>query len=147
VQKKSKKSVIIFLMILAVLLALRIYMSPEARVRRIVTQNQEELQQIAEDTLDGNAQDYKSSKNDGVFTSENGYRIVQFYLTGFGLGSATSYTGFIYSPDDRPVCYQNMDFELQQLDDETWEWEEDGSDNGGTVKKIADKWYYYKAWF
>ena len=133
---------------LAVILSFGIYTlnRPEARIRRTVVKHQEELREIAEEALRGSVKDYPGVRNEGVFESENEYKIVQFYLTGFGLVPSAVYYGFYFSPEDRPVCYQNMDFPLEQTVEGSWEWT-DGTDNGGITKRITENWYYYEAWF
>ena len=42
------------------------------------------------------------------------HSMVEFMISGFGLGSATSYYGCYYSPDDVPLAFQNMDVKLTQ---------------------------------
>ena len=122
------------------------YNNAERRIRRTVLNHQDELTEIAVNTLSGSKEDYKGILNEGIFESEDGYRIVQFYVTGFGLVPSASYEGFYYSPDDIPVSYQNAGYDLEQTAEDTWEWSDD-TDNGGITKRITENWYYYKAWF
>lgn len=74
------------------------------------------------------------------------HSMVEFLISGSGLGSATSYYGCYYSPDDVPLAFQNMDVTLTQCGHDSWKWSGKG-DNRGKTMKIMDHWYYFEATF
>lgn len=81
-----------------------------------------------------------------VNTWEGEHEMVEFLLSGFGLGSATSYYGCYYSPDDVPLTFQNGNERLTQCGHDSWKWSGRGDNQGRTVK-IMDNWYYFEASF
>lgn len=72
--------------------------------------------------------------------------IVEFEVDGFGFGSATSYNGFYYSPDDVPMGFQGALLDLTETSS-GWSWQEENGDNHQTIEKICDHWYWYEAHF
>lgn len=74
------------------------------------------------------------------------HQMVEFLISGFGLGSATSYYGCYYSPDDVPLTFQNGNEKLTQCGHDSWKWQGKG-DNQGKTMKIMDHWYYFEASF
>ena len=83
---------------------------------------------------------------ESVDTWPGEHTMVEFMISGFGLGSATSYYGCYYSPDDVPLAFQNMDVKLTQCGHDSWKWSAEG-DNAGKTMKIMDNWYYFEASF
>ena len=81
---------------------------------------------------------------EGVFPGEA--PIVQFSSGGWGLVPSGTYHGFYYSESGRPAAYQNVDLELVPVSDTEWTWT-DGTDNGGSTRRISEHWFSYKAWF
>lgn len=118
----------------------------EQRIERFVTSNQAALEKIALDQLSGKgtAGEYQGVKVEGVLPGE--HKIVQFLFDAAGFVPSSTYYGFYYSEDDVPVAYANADNALTTVSEKEWAWD-DGTDNGGVTKKIAEHWYYYKAWF
>ena len=118
----------------------------EQKITRFINSNQANLEEIAMNCLNGNetTDTYKGVVVEGVYPGE--HRIVQFYFDGTGLVPSTTYYGFYYSEDAVPVAFQNINIELVSTADNQWVWD-DGTDNGGLTKKIAENWFYYKAWF
>lgn len=72
--------------------------------------------------------------------------IVEFAVGGSGFGSATSYTGFYYSPEDIPLGFQGAVLDLTESA-HGWTWQEENSDNRQIIEKICDHWYWYEAHF
>lgn len=71
--------------------------------------------------------------------------MIEFDISGFGLGPATSYYGIYYSVDGVPLPYQNIDVLLTQ-NGEVWEWRAAG-DNHGATRHIEGNWYSFEAHF
>lgn len=144
--KKQNKIVIVATLILLTICVVNFISNPENRIKNFIKQNNEELVIIAKSYLnsDMTIKSYKGVEVEQVFNGKND--IVQFYYSGVGISPASKYYGFYYSPDDKPVAYQNVKFKLTSISDDEWEWS-DGTDNGGRTKRIMKNWYYYEAWF
>lgn len=72
--------------------------------------------------------------------------MVEFLLSGWGIGSDTRYYGCYYSPGDVPLPFQNAPVVLTQDGHNKWTWSA-GGDNSGSTSKIQDHWYYFEASF
>mgnify|MGYP007061432217 CR=1 FL=1 len=72
--------------------------------------------------------------------------VVEFYSTGYGIVSASIYTGIYYASSDKPIGFQGFADELT-WNKKGWEWKEANGDNWYYTEKIADHWYYYEAGF
>lgn len=106
------------------------------------------MEDIALEHLNGDetVTEYKGIEVKGMYSGE--HPIVQFYYSGTGIVTSSTYYGFYYSKDDVPAAFQNGAYELVPASDSEWAWEEDeGTDNGGLTKRITDNWFYYEAWF
>lgn len=68
--------------------------------------------------------------------------MTEFILISYG----DTYYGCYFSPDDVPLCFQNVDLQLTQQGNRTWKWMEEG-DNYGETSRIRKCWYYFKASF
>ena len=79
-----------------------------------------------------------------VNTWRGEHTMIEFLISGFGSGSASSYYGCYYSPDDVPLAFQNMDVNLTQCGHDSWKWSGEGDNHGKTIK-IMDHWYYFEA--
>ena len=71
--------------------------------------------------------------------------MVEFTLSGWGIGSGTRYYGCYYSPDGVPLPFQNSGEALTQDGHDYWVWNDGG--NHGATQKIKDNWYYFEASF
>ena len=73
--------------------------------------------------------------------------VVEFYCGGVGMGSATAYVGFYYSPnDDMAVLWcAPQDAELLSPSGDGYEWHE--GDNTYYTEHICGNFYYYSATF
>ena len=146
---KYKKTIVIVLLLLVISVPVVLFASstPYKRIERYVNSLGGKLEQTCEFYLE---QGYVNQSGDetvdvmGIYGDTN--KIVQFNYSGFGMGSATTYYGFYYSPSDVPVPYCNDDYALTETTAEKWTWNGDG-DNGGKIQKIRDHVYYYEAWF
>lgn len=72
--------------------------------------------------------------------------IVEFAIGSSGFGSAASYTGFYYSPEDVPLGFQGAVLDLTESA-RGWTWQEETGDNRQTIEKICENWYWYEARF
>lgn len=72
--------------------------------------------------------------------------MVEFTTGGFGIASASFYSGVYYSADGDPKPFQNSDNELIP-DGDGWVWQEADSDNHGETYPLGDGWYTFSASF
>lgn len=72
--------------------------------------------------------------------------MMEFMLSGWGIGSGTRYYGCYYSPDDVPLAFQNYGTALTQDGPESWTWTGEG-DNHGATQRIQENWFYFEAYF
>lgn len=121
-------------------------LTPYKRINHYINRNHENMELACEGYLVYGETDkeYDGIEIQGIFGLDK--KIVQFYYTGFGIAPSSKYYGFYYSPEDIPACYCNDRFHLNEITNDEWSWNGDG-DNGGIIRKIRDKWYYYEAWF
>ena len=111
-----------------------------------VQKNNMELSQFTEDIISSDG------RNDGL--TYNGWNvsyweetgIVEFLVKARGLGSQTSYEGFYFSPDDKPMGFQGAEIEFKE-DNAGWRWEESGGDNWNYTERIMENWYWYEMHF
>lgn len=146
---KRKRTIIIalLLLVLSVPIIYSTFFTPYKRIERFVNDLGGKLNHGCEFYLEQgyvNPSGGKPVDVMGIYGDTN--KIVQFYYSGFGMGSATKYYGYYYSPNDVPVPYCNDDYVLMETSAEEWTWNGDG-DNGGIIKKIRNNVYYYEAWF
>lgn len=73
-------------------------------------------------------------------------QMVEFTVSGWGIGSATSYSGFYYSPEDALLGFQWTPVTFRP-DGDGWRWEEPDGDNWEYVEKIKDNWYWFEMHF
>lgn len=115
-------------------------------VRSIVLKYEEALRQSAEEELKsgGAAQDISlpGIKEVMYLTHDNGSPIVM-YETGYsGFASQTSYYGFYYSPENRPLGFCGEELSLPE-EVIAFQYEMEG-DNWYGTEKITDNWFYYE---
>ncbi len=144
--KKLKKWALILLVLGLALALWRFAADRERAVARFVRHHQTQLTELAEGWLAAGTGDrrFKGVEVEGICPGE--HPIVQFFYGGWGIVPSSTYYGFFYSPDDVPVSYQNSSAPVRPDGEDRWTWSGEG-DNGGVVRKLADKWYYYEAWF
>ncbi len=117
------------------------------QINNFVNENSMELEEIAKNSLNNTLKDlkYKNVKIEGQYSGD--HEIVQFLYNAVGIVPSSGYYGFYYSPDDKPATFQNVDFPLNAIGNDEWEWSEVGTDNRGKTIRIKECWYYYEAWF
>ncbi|SHE91929.1 hypothetical protein SAMN02745784_02215 [Tissierella praeacuta DSM 18095] len=71
---------------------------------------------------------------------------IDFYYNGYGIASNTTYIGFYYISEDKPIGFQGYPKNLNQRG-KGWQWKELSGDNWYYTEKIADHWYYYESDF
>lgn len=81
-----------------------------------------------------------------VNTWDGAHPMMEFTLSGWGIGSDIRYYGCYYSPEDVPLPFQKADVPLTQEVTGIWTWVGEG-DNRGSTQKIKDNWYYFEAAF
>lgn len=140
-----KKIGILFLVIVAVMITGRESLKEQKKdIGKFVLENESELENIAEQYLSGEGEpDFEGVKGIRYFPGE--LPIVEFETGGSGMVSCSTYYGFYYSPEDKPVAFMGSEEPLIQEED-GWMWKSEG-DNHGHTSKITDKWYYYDASF
>lgn len=144
---KKKRIWIVIILLFLCLIALTVWSrSSQPGISLFVTLHQRDLEEIAASRLaqSGTSDRYRGIKVEGLFPGES--PIVQFSTVGFGLVPSAAYWGFYYSESGQPAAYQNADLELVPVSDNEWTWT-DGTDNGGSTRRIDAHWFTYKAWF
>lgn len=84
-------------------------------------------------------------------TAYNGWQVscypvvgmVEFVTKGTGVGSSTTYEGFYYSEDDRPIGFQGTEAGFVP-DDTGWSWEKENGDNRERTERISARWYWFQ---
>ena len=89
-----------------------------------------------------------TEKLKGVKEVDSDTEIIDVYCGVTGLGSATSYYGFYYSPDGLPKCRSEFGrIELLEPDGNGFSIKYYEGDNRYYTEKIRDNFYYYEAHF
>ena len=74
--------------------------------------------------------------------------MVEFWTGGWGLVPSSTYKGFYYSADDTHKVFSVANGDTVSIkihgDYATWT---DGTDNHGTSRRIAEKWFWFEASF
>lgn len=109
-----------------------------------VCEKEEELLKAIEDG------DFSTFENKGFIKSiDAGETCVDFLCGGAGFGSATSYAGFYYSPNDDMTaiwCAPSSEDFLTPSGN-GFEWQEQNGDNWYYTENICGHFYYYEASF
>lgn len=101
---------------------------------------------------DINEKNFTNTENlKGVQDVYSDTEIIDVYCGGTGLGSATSYYGFYYSPDGMPKnswCGSGFgNLEALQPDGDGFSIKNSNDDNCYYTEKIRDNFYYYESHF
>lgn len=119
--------------------------STKQSITKTVQENSVYLEEIAEKIIENKKVDDISFKNCEINywqTSD----MVEFIVNKGGIGSSSEYSGFYYSPDDKPLGFQGTEVVFTEYEN-GWKWNESGGDNWEYTEKIADKWYYFEMHF
>ena len=81
-----------------------------------------------------------------ITETEEDPRIIEYTLSGRGLGPSTSYCGFYYSEDDTPASFHGYGTSLTEISDSEWKWTGEG-DNHGYTRRLEKNWFYFEASF
>lgn len=116
----------------------------KADVFEFVHNNEDELLKAIEN------EDFSAFENQGFIKDiDANNRVVDFSCGGAGLGSATSYVGFYYTPDNNMTavwCAPGSSSLLTPYG-KGFKWQEPKGDNRYYVEHICGKFYYYEASF
>lgn len=112
---------------------------PQIQVERQFVQDLPQLTKSAQAILSGEEMSPPEGWEAGAFEGT-----VCFDYGGRGIGSATSYWGVCYVPEDEPVGFQGLSMEEAVLQGDGWLWEEQDGDNRCYVQRLAPCWYYFK---
>lgn len=153
IRKRGKRVVRLGIGVFLVLL-LASQLHYEKRIQKFVLRNEEELTEFTKNYLAVEQRERRHMFEE--WKEENGYSVqltglfpedvVAFYMGGFGLVPSAVYYGFYYSPEDIPVGTGEGQLVKAEEDSACWSWQGYG-DNGGEIRRIKPKWYYYKCWF
>ena len=146
---EKRKTILICFACILVVIAISVffvYKDANPTVINYVKRNSTELMNYAESVIKDNNYNSTATYNgwDVSYWAES--NMVEFLVKGSGLGSATTYEGFYYSPDDKPIGFQgaDVDFEKENIG---WRWEDSTGDNWNYTEKIIDRWYWFKMSF
>lgn len=146
--EKHKKTVfwvgILLLLILSV--AFLGYRCSKWGIVRHIRYNGGDLEQLAQRVISaGEVSPDMKYRHYSISYWEEG-KMVEFTVSGWGIGSQTSYSGFYYSPEDKLLGFQWVPVTFQP-DGDGWRWEEPDGDNWEYVEKIKDNWYWFEMHF
>jgi hypothetical protein len=116
----------------------------KADVFEFVCDNEDELLKAIEN------EDFSAFENQGFIKDiDVNNRVVDFSCGGAGLGSATSYVGFYYTPDNNmtAVWCAPANSSLLTPYRKGFKWQEPNGDNRYYVEHICGNFYYYEASF
>lgn len=115
-------------------------------ISEYVNENILDLEQIVLEKINNTeGKNLKEIKGINVYENVNNV-IVQFETGGKGLVPSSTYYGFYYSKMNIPVSFDNSNFELEQISDDKWCWQDVG-DNYGITIRIRENWFYFEASF
>lgn len=115
-------------------------------ISEYVNENILDLEQIVLDKINNNEfKNLNEIKSVNVYENDDNV-IVQFETGGKGLVPSSTYYGFYYSKINIPVSFDNSNFELEQINDDKWKWQDVG-DNYGITIRIRENWFYFEASF
>jgi len=146
---KKRKTVLICFAGLLVLISVFVFVynkDVKPTVINYVLRNSEELVQYAESVIENNSYNSTAEYNgwDVSYWAES--NMVEFLVKGSGFGSATTYEGFYYSPNDKPIGFQGTDVDFTK-ENTGWRWKDGNGDNWNYTEKIIDRWYWFKVGF
>ena len=108
-----KKSKWIWIVLTAILIiAILAVSNPQIRTNIFVRLYHEQIEEGLRMNAGVPADDAVLFGYESVNTWPGEHTMVEFLISGFGLGSASSYYGCYYSPDDVPLAFQNMDVKM-----------------------------------
>lgn len=122
------------------------YFGSQASISLKVKNSESKLTKMAVAIKDSKSADGYSFSGVHAINYWDNCEMVDFWCSGCGLGSATSYSGFYYSPKDIPLGFQGTDMDFMESGS-GWKYQEAGGDNCYYTEKITDNWYYYKMFF
>lgn len=117
-----------------------------ASIRRFVKSNSVELTQYAQNMIKTGSNGECETYGDYEVTYWADTDMVEFILRKHGMGSASVYEGFYYSPDDTPLGFQGNQVDFT-TSDSGWTWEESNGDNCEYTEKILEHWYWFEFHF
>jgi len=144
--KKNILICFVFILVLALVAVFLLCRNSKPLVINYIYKHHTELEQFAESIIVNNHYNMSSTYNgwEVYYWQEND--MVEFVVRRRGIVSASTYEGFYYSPDDRPIGFQGRELEFTEGPD-GWRWEEIGGDNWNYTEKVAEKWYWFKMSF
>lgn len=148
--KKSrsiKRMTVIGIVFILLVIAVASFVSGKsASIRRFVKSNSVELTQYAQNMIKTGSNGECETYGDYEVTYWADTDMVEFVLRKHGMGSASVYEGFYYSPNDTPLGFQGNQVDFI-TSDSGWTWEESNGDNWEYTEKILEHWYWFKFHF
>lgn len=145
-KKRIFIGLVLALLVVCGVIIFGVFNKPESKVFSFVKDNKSNLEQLVKDVDKKKESKSNKYKLDEVYETSDDY-MVQFSYDVNELITSGKYYGYYYSKEDRPHSFQNQVEKLSKVDENTWEWKEKGSDNGGRTRRICKNWFYYEAWF
>lgn len=146
--KKHKKTAfrLGILLLLVLVVCFLGYRDSKWEIMRHIRNNGGDLEQLAQRVISaGEVSPDMKYRNYSISYWEDA-PMVEFTVSGWGIGSQTSYSGFYYSPEDALLGFQWTPVTFQP-DGNGWRWEESDGDNWEYVEKIKDNWYWFEMHF
>ncbi|MDO4286322.1 MAG: hypothetical protein Q4C40_01195 [Eubacteriales bacterium] len=139
-------AVMVIIFILLVIAVASFVSGKSASIRRFVNSNSVELTQYAQNMIKTGSNGECETYGDYEVTYWADTGMVEFVLRKHGMGSASVYEGFYYSPNDTPLGFQGNQVDFT-ISDSGWTWEESNGDNWEYTEKILEHWYWFEFHF
>lgn len=136
----------IWIVLVVLIAGILIFHNPRVRTELFVRFYHQQIEEGLRQNAGVPADDAVLFGYESVNTWPGEHQMVEFLISGIGFGSATSYYGCYYSPDDVPLAFQNTQAELTKCGEKSWKWSGQGDNQGKTIR-IMDNWYYFEASF
>ena len=144
---KSKKTLSILLVLILMVGAVAGvmgYKRSQSGVIAYVKNHTEEMTAYAQDLLETGTAGEAQAFHDWPVTVDPNRGQVEFFTSGSGMGSETSYKGVYYSAADTPLGVQGAELDFTAAEN-GWRWEEADGDNWQYTERIVAHWFWYEA--
>jgi len=115
-------------------------------VLRYIRRNHIELEIFVENVIENGSYNTTTTYNGWKVSYWSENNMVEFLVRSQGLVPSSTYEGFYYSPEDRPIGFEGTDLEFIK-DRNGWRYEESDGDNSEYTERVIGKWYWFKMSF
>lgn len=142
--KKSLKHFTTFLCLILIFCV--IFSMSKPSVSDIIENNQEELDSFSKDLIANNTINVKTKLHGWDVSYWSDSKKVEYMIKSIPIIPSSTYEGFYYSPEDKPMGFQGVEVTFTE-DGDGWRWDEEDGDNWQYTERIKENWYSFKAHF